>query len=199
VPGERQGLCALAAGDREDPHALGVAGACTASGAGPWPGAASGLMLPNRDRSGDPVTRGAEVDCVRVFSATMDAARWQGATLGRRPERRSWAGQSTPNRPQPASKDRFKRIGRCVSPRFCLVRGAMGKDKGRLKSLSSTRAGRRRWPGRPTGWRRSGRGEPLFQGVHVAFDLGSVQRHHGNAQARHVARKLCRRHVGQAG
>jgi len=94
-------------------------------------------MLPNRDRSGDPVTRGAEVDCVRVFSATMDAARWQGATLGRRPERRSWAGQSTPNRPQPASKDRFKRFGRCVPPRFCRVRGAVGEEKGRLKSLSS--------------------------------------------------------------
>ena len=46
-------------------------------------------------------------------------------------------GQSTPNRPQPASKDRFKRIGRCVSPRFCRVRAAMGKEKGRLKSLSS--------------------------------------------------------------
>ena len=44
------------ASHREDPHAPGIAGACTASGAGPWPSAASGLTLPNHDSSGDPAT-----------------------------------------------------------------------------------------------------------------------------------------------
>ncbi|MFZ4383216.1 MAG: hypothetical protein ACOYO0_14760, partial [Sandarakinorhabdus sp.] len=44
---------------------------------------------------------------------------------------------STPNRLRPASKGRFKRFGRCVPPRFCRVRGAVGEEKGRLKSLSS--------------------------------------------------------------
>jgi hypothetical protein len=47
------------AGDREDPHAPGIAGACAASGAGPCPGPARGLRLPNRDSSGDPATRAA--------------------------------------------------------------------------------------------------------------------------------------------
>lgn len=32
---------------------------------------------------------------------------------------------------------RFKRFGRCDSPWFCRVRGALGKEKWRLKNLSS--------------------------------------------------------------
>ena len=34
---------------------------------------------------------------------------------------------------------RFKRFGRCVPPLFCPVWGAMGKDRERLKFLSSDR------------------------------------------------------------
>jgi len=44
-----------------------------------------------------------------------------------------------PNRLRPASKGRFKRFGRCVPTRFCRVRGAVGEEKGRLKTLSSRR------------------------------------------------------------
>jgi hypothetical protein len=62
------------AGHREDPHAPGVASACTASGASPWPGPASGLTLPNRNRSGEATARVAGVGCVRGFPGPMDAA-----------------------------------------------------------------------------------------------------------------------------
>ena len=44
--------------------------------------------------------------------------------------------QQLASRSQPASKDRFKRVGRCVPPLFCRIRGAVGKEKGRLKSRS---------------------------------------------------------------
>jgi hypothetical protein len=75
LPGERQGLRALAAGDREDPHALGLAGPGAAPRAYPWPGAASSLTLPNRDRSDDLATGVAGVGCVRVFAGPMEAAK----------------------------------------------------------------------------------------------------------------------------
>jgi galactarate dehydratase len=58
---QRAGAVQPGAGDlsgRENSHAPGIAGAGTASCAGPWPGAASGLTLPNRDRSGDPGNQG---------------------------------------------------------------------------------------------------------------------------------------------
>jgi hypothetical protein len=35
---------------------------------------ARGLTLPNRDRSGDPTTRAAGVDCIRGFAGPMEAA-----------------------------------------------------------------------------------------------------------------------------
>ena len=57
-----------AAGDREDPQLLGSASAGTPLGACGWPGAASGLTLPNRDRSGDAATGAAGVGCVRGFA-----------------------------------------------------------------------------------------------------------------------------------
>ena len=60
--------------DREDPHAPGAAGAGTPSGASPWPGATSGLTLPNRDGSGDPMHGAAGVGCVRGFAGPMKAA-----------------------------------------------------------------------------------------------------------------------------
>ena len=40
----------------------------------PRPRAASGLTLPNRDRSGDPAPRAAGIDCVRGFAGPMEAA-----------------------------------------------------------------------------------------------------------------------------
>ena len=130
-----------ATGDREDPHAPGVAGAGTASGASPWPGAASGLRLPTRDRLSDPATRAAGVGCVRVVAGPVEATRRQGITRRRRQRETHfvWAinAQQIASKSQPASKDRFKRVGRRVPPLFCRIRGAVGKEKGRLKSLSS--------------------------------------------------------------
>jgi len=38
--------------------------------------------------------------------------------------------QQLASRSQPASKDRFKRVGRCAPPLFCRIRGAVGKEKG---------------------------------------------------------------------
>jgi hypothetical protein len=49
VPGERQGLCALATGDREDPHAPGSGGPGAAAHASPWGATASGLRLFSQD------------------------------------------------------------------------------------------------------------------------------------------------------
>ena len=72
--GELKIIAAILRGDREDPHAPGSAGAGTASGTGPWPGASSRLTLPNRDCSGDPMHRAAGVGCVRGFAGPMKAA-----------------------------------------------------------------------------------------------------------------------------
>ena len=63
------------ASDRENPHALGAAGAGTPSRGSPWPAASSGLTLPNCDTSSDPATRAAGVGCVRAFTGPM-AAGW---------------------------------------------------------------------------------------------------------------------------
>lgn len=80
------------AGNREAPHALGIAGQGTASCAGPWAGAASGLTLPNRDSSGDPVTRAAGVGCVRGFAGLMEGECRAGITRSRRPRRTIFSG-----------------------------------------------------------------------------------------------------------
>ena len=131
-----------AAGDRKDPHALGAAGPGAASGASPWPGAVSGLRPPNRDRSSDPATRAAAVGCVRVVVGPTEAARRQAITR-RRHQREThfgWAinARQLASRSQPVSKDRFKRSLRPAPvPLFCRIRGALGKKKGRLKSLSA--------------------------------------------------------------
>ena len=110
----------------------------TASGAGPWPGAASGLTLPNRDRSCDPAPRAAGFGCVRL------RPRVRGTDS---------SGLAARDNPQEApKKDEFRR--RCQRPTdrsrlrrqiqarqvSCSVvfRGAVGKEKGRLKSLSSS-------------------------------------------------------------
>ena len=68
------------AGDREDPHALGSAGVCTASGAGSRPSAASGLKIPIHHRSGGPQCRATGIGCARGLSGPMDVARRQGLT-----------------------------------------------------------------------------------------------------------------------
>jgi Putative transposase len=59
---------------------LGVAGACTPSGASPWPGTASGLTIPIHHRSGGPQSRATGIGCARGFSGQMDVARRQGPT-----------------------------------------------------------------------------------------------------------------------
>ena len=128
-----------AAGDREDPHAPEIAGAYTAPGTGPSPGAARGLRPPNRDSSGDPATTAAGVGCIRVVAGPMEAARRPRITRRRRQREThfGWAinAQQLASRSQPVSKDRFKHVGRCVPPLFCRIRAAVGKERGRLKSL----------------------------------------------------------------
>ena len=47
------------------------------------------------------------------------------------------AALSTTNRSKPASKDRFKHVGRCAPLLMCNVQGAMGTVKERLKNLTS--------------------------------------------------------------
>ena len=93
--------------------------ACAASGAGPWPGPARGLRLPNRDSSGDPATRAAGVACLRVVAGPREAARRQGITRRRHHGEANfgWAidARQIASRSQPASKGGFKRDGRCVS------------------------------------------------------------------------------------
>ena len=91
------------AGDRENPHAPGIAGACTASGAGRWPGAASGLTLPNLDGSCDLAPRAAGFGCVRGFAGPMEAGWRPGITRRRRLRRTIFGGavnaQQTCQRP----------------------------------------------------------------------------------------------------
>ena len=121
------------AGNREHPHAPGIAGACTATGSCPWPGFASGLRLPNRVRSGDPLPRAARAGCVRGFAGSVEVTWGQGSPANGGREGRFSAALSTPNRPQPPPKTGSG----APAAVFCRARGAMGKKRGRLKSLSS--------------------------------------------------------------
>ena len=111
------------AGDREDPQAPGIAGAGTATLIRPRSSAASGLAIPVYHRSGGSQSWATAIGCARGFSGPMDAARWQGVTHGRRPERRISAGLPTPDRLRLASKRGFERFGRCVPPLFCRAPG----------------------------------------------------------------------------
>jgi hypothetical protein len=108
-----------AAGNREDPHASEVAGECAAAGTGTWPGVAGGLRLLNRDSSGDPTTKAAGAGCARGFSGPMHTARRQEIARRRHhgEAQFGWAikARQISSRPQPAFKDGFKRVGRCVS------------------------------------------------------------------------------------
>jgi RNA polymerase sigma factor (sigma-70 family) len=92
---------------------------------------ARGLTMPIHHRSAGPARRAAGVGCVQVIAGPMEAAPHLGGVTHRRRQRKTLFGwPSTPNRSQPASKDRFKRLGRCVPPLCCRVRGAVGKEKG---------------------------------------------------------------------
>ena len=105
-----------AAGDREGPHAPGVAGGGATTLSCSRSSAASGLTIPIHHRSGGPARWAAGVGCVRVVAGPMVAANRRGATRRSRPGRRFSAGLSTPNGFPPASKERSKRIGRRVLP-----------------------------------------------------------------------------------
>jgi hypothetical protein len=92
---------------------------------------ARGLTMPIHHRSAGPARRAAGVGCVQVIAGPMEAAPHLGGVTHRRRQRETLFGwPSAPNRSQPASKDRFKRLGRCVPPLCCRVRGAVGKEKG---------------------------------------------------------------------
>ena len=81
----------------------------------PRSSAAGRLTIPIHHCSGSPARRAAGVGCVRVVAGPMEAARRRGVTRRQHPGRRFLAGLSTNGSP-PASKDRFKRIGRRVLP-----------------------------------------------------------------------------------
>jgi hypothetical protein len=49
-------------------------------------------ILPNRDSSGDPVTRAAGVGCVRGFAGLIEAGCRAGITRSRRPRRTIFSG-----------------------------------------------------------------------------------------------------------
>ena len=68
------------AGDREDPHAPGVAGPCTAACACPWVAAARGLTIPTHLRSGGPAPRAAGIACVCASQDRGNGARSRGYT-----------------------------------------------------------------------------------------------------------------------
>ena len=55
-------------GDRENPHASGIAGPVTPALACPWPGAASVLTISIHHRSGCPESRATEVGSASVYS-----------------------------------------------------------------------------------------------------------------------------------
>ena len=63
-----------AAGDREDPHAPGSAGPCTAACPGAWASAASGLTRPNPSACKRPSARGRETGCAQGFQHRGKAA-----------------------------------------------------------------------------------------------------------------------------
>ena len=126
----RSGPAKAKSPDREGPHPPGSASACTASLTCPWPGPASGLTLPNRDHSGDPATRAAGVGCVRGFAGPTETA-WRPGITRKWLPRHTMLGGAINAQPFSAPfEDRLTRGG-------CRVRGAMGKEKGRLKPLSS--------------------------------------------------------------
>jgi hypothetical protein len=107
---------------------LGLQARAPPSGACPWPGAASGLTLPSRDRSGDPTHRAAGVGRVRGLAGPMDAAWRQEMTRRRRPRETIFSGAVNPQQVAATFKDRLTRVG-------CRVRGALRKEKGGLKAL----------------------------------------------------------------
>ena len=85
MPGSRQGLCALATGDRVDPHPPGSAGQGATALASPWVAAASGLsrpeiLQPPRFRRAG--AKAAEIGCARSFAEPRLGAASSGKTPG---------------------------------------------------------------------------------------------------------------------
>jgi hypothetical protein len=75
-------------------------------------GAASGLRLPKRDRSGDPARRAAGVGCVRGFAGYVEVPWGPGITRKRRPRRTIFGSAVNAQQTAAASEDRFKRTKR---------------------------------------------------------------------------------------
>ena len=87
-----------------------------------------------RDSSGDPATRAAGVGWVRGFAGPMEAGWRPGMTRRRRPKK----DESRRRCQRPTDRSRLRRqIQARQAAGFRRVRGVMGKEKGRLKSLSS--------------------------------------------------------------
>ena len=105
-----------ATGDREGPHASGVAGLSATTLSCSRSRAASGLTIRVHFCLGGSARRAAGIGCVRVVAGPMESATRPGATRRRRAVRRSSAGLSTPCRSPPASNDRLKRNGRRIDP-----------------------------------------------------------------------------------
>ena len=119
-----------AAGDREDPHARGIAGAGTASCIGPWPSAASGLTIPIHSPSGGDRLGARVIATDRCGPAARAKPQIAFGEDAFPPGRLGQPEQSTHHQFQPASKGKFKRFGRTVPPLFCRARGAIGKERG---------------------------------------------------------------------
>ena len=99
---------------------------------------ARGLTIPIHHRSGGPARKAAGVGRVRVVAGPMEAAWRPEVTRRRHPGRRFSAGLSTPNKSALPSKTNSNAIGRQSGAVFCRFQGAMGKEKERLKILSSS-------------------------------------------------------------
>lgn len=89
----------------------------------------AGLTLPNRDCSGEPATRAAEVGCVRAIAGPLQAGGRRGRTRKRHPRETSFGGAVKAQQFSATFRDRITRVA-------CRVRGAMGKEKRRSKILS---------------------------------------------------------------
>jgi len=123
-----------AAGDREDPHAPGSPGPGTAVRASPWPGAASGLTVTvQATRQSGPLESAASEGLRGQRKRPDDEG--QPANGTRRET--IFGGAVKPRQFSATFRDRLTRVG-------CGVRGAMGKEKGRLKILSLTSSSGRR-------------------------------------------------------
>ena len=110
-PGPRQGLCALAAGGRKDPHAPGSAGQSAATGAPPWIAAANGLTSPSQHASGGPAPRAAGRGSAAPALRRTEVRRPVAGEARRRPPRVTLFGVAID--PQQAATEPKDRISGC--------------------------------------------------------------------------------------